>query len=193
MCDSRKNCALGCFVALEVVGADHARPGGQALEQRANELFRGPLVPPTLDHHLQDVPLLLHRPPQIEMLPLARHKHLLQVPLVPRPGTAATEVVSLRLAVLAAPFPHRFRGHAHAAVKSYFFPSAKAQAEAKVQPHGVAKELDRTPLILVFRGSGTYIHPTTLSHLARVPQVDHACRMQETTIPVPLGFARVPD
>src|SRR5262249_21780345 len=41
---------------------------------------------------------------------------------------------------------------------------AEAQTEAEVQPHGVADDFDRKPIILVFRRSGACVYTATLSH-----------------------------
>jgi len=98
------------------------------------------------------------------MLTLDGQKYLIQVPLVARPRTATPQLISILLAKLATPFPNRFIGYHYAAFEQYFFHIAEAQAEAKVQPHGVADDFDRKPMMLVFRGSGRCVHTATLSH-----------------------------
>ena len=45
------------------------------------------------------------------MLALDREKHLIEVPLVPRPRTAATELVRVLLTKLTAPLANRFIGY----------------------------------------------------------------------------------
>ena len=50
----------------------------------------------------------------------------------------------------------------------------KAQTGTEVQPHDVADDFDRKPIILVLRGRGEYVHTTTFSHHVGVPQVNNA-------------------
>ena len=61
---------LGGSIALQLVGNDHARYVGQSLKEFAKELLRGFLVPPPLDQDIQDIALLIDRPPEIMMLVL---------------------------------------------------------------------------------------------------------------------------
>src|SRR2546427_646097 len=105
---------LGGPVALELIGDEHPRHVHQALEQLAEELLRGPLVAPALDQDIEDVPGLLHGPPEIVAFALERQKPFIEVPLVPRPRTAATELISILLAKFAAPLAHGLRRHDHA-------------------------------------------------------------------------------
>lgn len=58
--------------------------------------------------------ILIPCSPQIVMFALDRQKYLIQVPLVAWPRTAATELMSIRLTKLAAPFADRLIGHGHA-------------------------------------------------------------------------------
>src|SRR5262245_34548715 len=61
----RKDLALGRAVALELIGDDHARDVLQPLEQLAEKLLGGFLVPATLHQDVEDGILLIHRAPQI--------------------------------------------------------------------------------------------------------------------------------
>ena len=106
-----ENLALGGSVALEFIGDDHARYVRQPFEELAEELLRGLLVPAALHQDIQHVPVLIHCPPQIVMLALDRQKHLIHMPLVAGPGTAATELIGILLAKLAAPLADRLIGH----------------------------------------------------------------------------------
>src|SRR5256885_12345500 len=106
---------------------------GNRCKELAKELLGGSLVPPALDQDIQDVALLIDRPPQIVMFALDRQKYFLQVPLVPRPGAAAPELIGIVLSALAAPLAKGFIGHHHAAFQQHLFDIAEAQAEAEVQ------------------------------------------------------------
>src|SRR5262249_33683356 len=100
---ARQNFAFGRFVALEFVGDEHAWDVGQALKEFAEKFLRRPLTPPAFPQDIRDFPVLIARPPQIVMLALDSQKHLLQVPLVTRPGTAVPQLVSVLLAKFTAP------------------------------------------------------------------------------------------
>lgn len=85
------------------------------IEELAEELFRGLLVPAPLDQDIEHVPLLVHRPPQIVLFTLDRQTHFVHLPLVTRPGTAVPELIGIRLAKLAAPLADRLMGNGHPA------------------------------------------------------------------------------
>ena len=107
------------------------------------------------------------------MLALDGQKHLIHMPLVPRPGTAPTQTIRILLPKLAAPFPNRFIGYAHAAFQQYFFHVAEAQVEAKVQLHRMGDDLDGKSVILIF-GGGRCVHAETLPCSRGAQQVDNA-------------------
>src|SRR2546426_9137085 len=90
---------------------------GNRCKELAKELLGGSLVPTALDQDIQDVALLIDRPPQIVMFALDRQKYFIHLPLVTRPGPAATELSSIRLAEFATPFANRFVSHTHATFK----------------------------------------------------------------------------
>jgi hypothetical protein len=50
-----------------------------------------------LDQDIEDVPVLIHRPPQIVTLTLDGQTHFIEVPLVPRSWTTATELIRILL------------------------------------------------------------------------------------------------
>jgi hypothetical protein len=60
----------GSAIALQLVGGAHAWDVGQPFEQLAKELLGRFLVPPPLDQDIQDIALLIDRPPEIMMLVL---------------------------------------------------------------------------------------------------------------------------
>ena len=98
MFHTREEFSLVGSLALEFVGHDHARDGGQALEQRAEELLGRLLIPAALHQDIQDVPLLISCSTQIVMFTLDRQKHFIHLPRVTRPGAAAVQLIRIRLA-----------------------------------------------------------------------------------------------
>ena len=96
------------------------------------------------------------------------------MPLVARPGTATTELVSIRLPACATPLAHRLIGHDHSALYQQLFHIAKAQAEPEGEPHGVADDLDGKPVILIFLRGGQNVPAVTLLYGMEAPHVDNA-------------------
>jgi hypothetical protein len=72
---------VGHAVAGQLVGDQHPRYVAQALEQLAEEPSRGLRVTPGSDQDVQDIPVLVHRPPQIMSLAVDLDEHLVKVPL----------------------------------------------------------------------------------------------------------------
>jgi hypothetical protein len=78
------------------------------------------------------------------------------------------------MSTLAAPLADRFIRHDDATLQEQFLDIAEAQTEAKVQPHVVANDLDRKPVILIFRGNKWCVHALTLAYKLGVKQVVNA-------------------
>src|SRR5262249_10144871 len=117
-----------------------------------------------LHQDIQDVAVLIHRPPQIVMVALDRQKHFIQVPLVPGPRTTTTELISVLLTKLVTPFADRLIGHCHSTFTEELFHVAEAQTEPEVQPHGVADDVHGKAVILRFYRGGGCMHAATLTH-----------------------------
>jgi hypothetical protein len=105
-----ENLALGGCVALQFVGDDYTRDVGQAFEELAEELLRGALIPAALHQDIEHVPVLIHSPPQIVAFSLNSKNHFIEMPFIARPRTAATELIGVLLAKLAAPLANGFIG-----------------------------------------------------------------------------------
>jgi hypothetical protein len=106
-------CSLGGTVALQFIGNDHARHIQQSREELAEELLRGLLVPPAPHQDIQHISLLIDCPPQVVRLALNRQTHSIEVPLVPRSGTAAPELIGILLTKFAAPLTNGLIGHGY--------------------------------------------------------------------------------
>ena len=154
MFSSREQRSLSRCVAFEFIGDDHSRHVGQSFEQPTKERLCGAFLSAALLQDIEHVPLLIDCPPQLGILTLDRQKHLIEVPLITRPGTAATELIGIRLATLATPFPNRFLRHEHATFTQQLFDIAEAQTKPKVPPHRVADDFHRNPVSLIGDGGG---------------------------------------
>jgi hypothetical protein len=66
------------------------------------------LVPPPWRHNIEDIPVLIHRPPQIVAFAATGEKDLVQMPRVTRLRAPTTELIGIRLAERLAPLADGF-------------------------------------------------------------------------------------
>jgi len=118
-----------------------------ASEEFAEELLCSLLVPTTLDKNIQDVAVLIDRPPPGVPFTIERQKHLSQMPCVARPGTPTPELIHVLLATFAAPLADRFVGDDDRTDEQQFFHIAVAEREAEREPARVADDLTRKPVM----------------------------------------------
>jgi hypothetical protein len=111
------------------------------LWETAQEGFRCLLVAPRLDEEVEDDPLLVHRPPEPVLLPLALQLHLVAVPRVAWSGTAPPHPVGEGLPDLPAPPTDGLVADLDPALGQQFLHVAIAEQEPGGQPHRVANEL----------------------------------------------------
>jgi hypothetical protein len=84
------------------------------------------------------------------MLAFDGQKHLIEVPFVARARTSPPQLVGIWLTKLAAPFTDGLISHHYTSLQQYFFHVTEAQAEPKVQPHGVADNFHREAMVLIW-------------------------------------------
>ena len=82
--------------------------------------------------------------------------------------------IGVLLPKLATPFTNRFIGHNHAPFQEQFLDIAEAQTKPKVQPHGVADDLDGKAVVLVTCGRRYGAHAATVSQKRSAKQVVNA-------------------
>jgi hypothetical protein len=68
-------------VATQLVGDHHPRHVPQSLQQLTKEPLRGPGVTTGGDQNVQDIPVLVDRPPQVLPGTVDREEHLVQMPV----------------------------------------------------------------------------------------------------------------
>ncbi len=131
---------LGGTVALELVRDDH--PGNilAALEQLSEELPCSVLVPPTLDQDIQNMTVLIRRPPQIVACATDREEFLIQVPRTPRLWPSVSKLLGNGWAKLPAPLADRFIRHDDATGEEELFDVAVAETEAEIEPDAMADD-----------------------------------------------------
>ena len=106
--DARQDLPLGSPVAFQPIGDDDPWEVPASFEELAEELLGSILVPQALHQDIEHSPVLIHGPPEIMALPIDREEDFIQMPLVARLRTSASEFIRIRLAALAAPLPDRF-------------------------------------------------------------------------------------
>ena len=139
--DARQRLPLRRPVAGQLVSDEDPRHVLQATEQLAEELPGRGLVAAALHQDVEDMPVLVDRPPQIVRLPIDRDEDLIKVPLVAWPGTVAAQRIRVGLAELAAPLADRFVRDDHAVLGEALLHVVVAQGEAEGQPDGVGNDL----------------------------------------------------
>ena len=153
--DPGQDLALRRAVALQLIRDDDPRDIPQALEQLAKELLRRVLIAPALDQDIEDVVVLVDSTPQVMALPVDRHEHLVEVPLVPWLGASTLQLIGILLPKLQTPLADGFMGDVDTAFAQQFLHVAVAQGEAVVEPDPMADDLTGEAVVLVaFRVSG---------------------------------------
>jgi hypothetical protein len=97
--------AVGDAVTPQLVGDQHPRHPALLLHQLGEELLGGPRIALALDEDVQDVALLVDRPPEVLSLAVDLDENLVQVPLVAGLGAAAAQLSGVGRAQLRAPLP----------------------------------------------------------------------------------------
>src|SRR6266567_1129389 len=82
-----------------------------------------------LDQNIQNVAILINCSPQIVNAAIDLEEHFVKLPLVPRPRRFSSQVVSVNLAELEAPFSDRLIAESDTAHRQHLFNIAEAQGE----------------------------------------------------------------
>jgi hypothetical protein len=160
---SRQHLPLRRTVARQPIRDDHPWNVLASFQEFAKEGLRRLLITPTLHEDIEDIPLLVYRPPQIVPLPSYREKHCIEVPRVPRSGPSAPQLIGIRLPKLPAPVTHRFIGQGDAACGHELFDIAVAETEAEIQPDAVTDDLCRKPMALIQVGWWWRLHMASMA------------------------------
>lgn len=97
MLDRGQHLAVSNAVAGQLVGDDHPRRILQALEQLAEKLLGRQRVSVGPHQHVENVAVLVDRPPQIMLAAIDSDENLVEVPLAAGPGPPATPLVCVGL------------------------------------------------------------------------------------------------
>ena len=100
-----KELALCHAVAAQLISDDYTRHILKALQQPSKKSFGGFGIPPWLNEYVEYNVVLIHRTPKVMLHALDPDEHLIKVPLVTGPRTAAAQSAREGLAELLAPAP----------------------------------------------------------------------------------------
>src|SRR6267142_5187112 len=121
MLHSWQELVLGRPIALPLIRDHHARDIPHALEQLAEEFLGRGLMATPLHENVQDMAVLIDRPPQIMTLALDCQKDLIEMPRIPGLRPAVVPLIGRLLAKLMAPLAARFIGHEDATSEQELF------------------------------------------------------------------------
>ena len=106
-------------------------------------------APLLLGTTIQDMVVLIHRPPQVMPLTVHGQEDYIHVSCVPWLRAPAPQPVGVVLSKLLTPWADGFVGHRHPAFEQQFLPIAVAQSEAIREPDPMADNFPRTAAVLV--------------------------------------------
>ena len=139
--DPRHDVPMGDTVAAQLVGHETNRFLSLTVQESPKESPRRRPVPAGLDEEVNQVPVLVHRAPEILALTVDRDEDFVQKPRIAGSTLAALQPPSVIGAELSAPLPNGFVRHDDASFGEQVLDIPKAQAVSVVQPHGAADDV----------------------------------------------------
>jgi hypothetical protein len=136
-----KQPTLGHAVASQLISHNHARDILKALQQPSKEALRGFGVSPWLNKDVAHYAVLIRGTPKIVLHAFDPDEHLVYVPLVSRPWSAASQAAREGLAKLLAPLTNRLIGDNHVTFSQKQLNIPRAEAEHVTQPDSMADDL----------------------------------------------------
>jgi hypothetical protein len=100
-------------------------------------------VAPLLHKEIENLALVVDRPPEIESPAADQDGHLVEMPMRGRPMTPAAKFLGEQRPELQHPSPDRFIGDFQPALGEQILDIAEAESEAKVQPHRMPDDVRR--------------------------------------------------
>jgi len=143
-----------CRIAPELVG-DHP-PGHAALafQQLSEEAFSRTPIAARLEQDVDHVAVLVNGAPEILLLTPNVHEEFIQVPRITQPTLSLLEPTSILGTELPAPLSDGLVGDHDSPLCQEIFDISQAQAEAVVEPNGMADYLRWESVSAVAGGCG---------------------------------------
>jgi hypothetical protein len=92
------------------------------------------------------------------------HKHLVQVPYVPRSRTSASQLIGILLPALQTPLTDRLIRHNDPTGEPELFDIALGEARTGVQPDTMANDLRGEAVVFIAVGRNGGVHATIMAH-----------------------------
>src|SRR5260370_11139876 len=97
MLHARQDLTFGCTITSEFIGNNHSRNVLQPFQQFTEKSLGSLCVTSALHQDIKHVAMLIHRAPQIVLLPVDLEKNLVQMPFVPTTRATTTQLISVGL------------------------------------------------------------------------------------------------
>ena len=131
---------MGSSIAPESVRDELPGRFVLAFQHLAKEPFSSPLVSSLRHQDVENIPVLIHRLPEIQLLPLDLHEQLIHMPDVALSPLLLSELSSILRSELPTPETDRFVRDNDATLGQQILHVSKAECEAVVEPNGVADD-----------------------------------------------------
>jgi hypothetical protein len=118
-------------------------------EEPAEELLRSFLIAAARHQDVQDLAVLIHRPPEVVALAMDGEKDLIEMPFVTGLRRPIAELIGILLAECATPFPNRFVRDDDATSEQQLFDIPVAEIEPIVQPAPRADDLGGKAMVFI--------------------------------------------
>ena len=128
-------------IASQLVGDPLPRRSPLSLQELAEKALSSSRVPAARDQNIQDVAVLVHRPPEIAALPADRDEDLIHMLDIAQPAMPTAQVPSKGGTEFATPHSDRLVGDCDTALGEKVFDIPEAEGEPMIEPHSVTDDL----------------------------------------------------
>ena len=128
-------------MSSQLVGDQLPRRSPLTPQELAEKALGGSRVPTACDQKIQAVAVLVHRPPEMAVLPADRDEDRIHMPSIAQPAMLAAEVPSKGATEFATPPSNRLVGECDAALGEKVFDIPEAEGEPMIKPHSVTDDL----------------------------------------------------
>jgi hypothetical protein len=147
----RKNLTVCSLVCAKLVSHELPRHLALMFQCLAKEAFGSLTVSMFSDQNIDDVPILIHCPPQIVALASDGDKYFINVSDIPEPSLFPAQRSSIGRSKLDAPVSDRLIGDGDTSLRKQILHIAKAECEPMIEPDGMADNFRGEPMTLISR------------------------------------------
>ena len=151
---------MRCCITPQLVGDQPTGLASLIFQQPTEETFSRAPITTQLDEDVDHITVLVNAAPEIVLLTPNVHEEFIQVPGIAQPTLATLERTSVLGTELQTPQSDALVGDDDPPLCQEIFDISEAQAEAVVEPNGMADDLRREPVSAV--AGCVAIHPASL-------------------------------